>query len=247
MAVVTLWLADTAATKPGPVPASSIVGEDGDLTAACGDCNLRPQPGKPTSCHAQRARVGWGAKRMAAAAKHSPQRYTLEAALILRRVVAKIARLGMIGNPSAAGVESVIEQAKMIRAAGLVPLGFDHAHASGDIDELRGILMASCDDYAQARDASRRGWTPAVIVPRDTQGPIATDGHGYRYRVCPEQIQARAKLPEWEGVRIPGASREKITCNTCRLCTPSHKIFQRGDLAGIALLETGPRRLPVAL
>jgi len=233
--VVTLWLADTAATKTGPVPTSSILGADGDLTAACGTCDLRPQPGKKTSCHAQRARVGWGAKRMAAAAKHRPQRYTLAAALILRRVVAKIARLGMIGNPSAAGVEAVKLQDKMIRAAGLIPLGFDHDWRSGAIDPLRSILMASCDDYAQARDASRRDWIPAVIVPRDTPGPVATDGKGYRYRVCPEQLAHRAG-----NVSPP-------TCNDCRLCTPSHPIWQRGDLAGVALLETGPRRLPVAL
>ena len=225
----TLWLAITGNGKTGPIPVSYVGADRAETLATCGDCALRPdQENVKTSCRAFRGRLGWALGRIQKAAKLEPLRYRLAAALANRSIRAKAVRAAVIGNPSGAGVAAVIEQAAMVAAEGLTFLAFDHGWRSGLIDGLKGIVMASCDDFGQAAEASRAGWVPAVIVPRETTGHRVTDGKGNVYRMCPNDLD------------------KAVQCNECRLCTPGAKLWTRGEFLGVAFKESGTRRLELA-
>ena len=212
-----LWVGCSGNKKTGEIPVS-YVGETVEETkASCGKCPELPWNGG--RCFAWKNRLRMSLASVQKSARARPGRYTLEHAINMSPKGAKVARHAVIGNASWCGVESVLEQERKLRAAGMTGIGFDHEWHKSKNQPLKDVLLASCGNFQSARLASQMGWIVSVIVPQDAEGPVVADGHGYRYRICPND------------------ENPAVQCKDCGLCTPTHPIWKRGDLAGIAFLE----------
>jgi len=140
-----------------------------------------------------------GVKNMQTAQKKG-RNYSLASALYNRLKSARAVRMSGGGDPAACDRVEYLEMEAAVRAEGLSWLDYTHFWKSTGA-WLRGHAIASCDSWAEAREAVSRGWRAAVHVPERMLEERQGVKDGLRYTLCPAQ-------------RKPGV----ITCNDCRLC-----------------------------
>lgn len=224
-----LW-ALSSNRKTGSIPTAYVGTTKTETRASCKGCSLGPEAKGPqaNSCYA------WRGLNMAKFLGHhsprfqrEPERYDLLAVLekIPARVLktVKVVRMAALGDPARADRKEFWSAVALAKKWHLSVLAYTHFWREAGNQELKQTVMASCDRLDEADDAIRKGWTPAVVLPFDESkavGHAVTTPDGNRILVCPAQTKPA-----------------KVTCNTCRMCDPSHQVFRGGKVQGIGFVE----------
>lgn len=214
MATSTLHVSpQTRASKLGPVPVVAIGDTLPEMKAGCAATGcLHLSAG---TCYAFNGRVAFGAQASIGGGRTSPR---LERVVGLVTRAARMVRIGIIGNPSAADPAELL---RLIRVAGeerLAVVGYTRGWRLPWMDPFRIHLLASVHNLREADEAFDAGWRPAVLVPPDAPRVLFTP-KGRRIVLCAERAAER------RGV--------KITCNDCRVCEVS------ASSAGVGLAYHG--------
>ena len=244
-----LWQTRPTNAKTGVIPTAYVGHSYDDAKASCVGCAIRAK------CYAYAGTPKMGMMSMVKAAAGKPfssaagtpavapgGRYSLSGALAARKSTARATRLGAIGDPSRVGKREFHSAVKTIRALGLRVLGYTHFWREYRNRGLRGSLMASCDTLGQADDALASGWRPAAITEMKVYCP---DGSKLPLSSIPKTFET----PAGETLVTCPAQRkghDRITCNECRLCDPSHPFWARAKAIGVAFLDMAKPRKAAA-
>lgn len=125
-----------------------------------------------------------------------------------RSRTARIVRVAPIGDPAVMPWGWWYRLERLARAEGLDVVSYTHGWR--DRPDLAGRTMASCETFAEADEARRLGFQPAVVADVPPIPGAQAEADGTRTVVCPHQV-AKAQ------------GRPAITCNDCRLCTGKRK------------------------
>lgn len=196
-------------TKTGNIPQVWIGGsyEEGKRTCDKVECKLRPwihpKGFKGMACYA------WGGSSMlgfgsAIKADIKAGGVALEVALERRSPQAKAIRLGAIGDPGVMPWGWWFKLERLAKRLDLTILSYTHGWRQRP--DLAGRTMASCDSIAEAVEARKLGFQPAIatrevsVLDKNIRLP-----DGSKAVVCPA-MSAKAKR------------NAEITCNQCRKC-----------------------------
>jgi len=191
-----LWLAETEATKLGPVPVLYIGRTRQESLDSCNGCPLL----ESKDCYAQFGTPAIGHSSMIRARLNGKE-YSLASALLNSKRVAKMARFSAVGDISSIEESVVFKWVKAIRDFGLDVVGYTHKWR--DNPQYAGVFMASCDDLSEVDEALEAYGRAATVLPYDFKGKKFTTKGGAKGIVCPAILE------------------DKVTCNTCRLCDAS--------------------------
>lgn len=232
-----LWTPAAQNRKTGRVPTAYVGETRADTWSSCEGCALRGD-----TCYAWAGtQARFGLSKIHAGFTREPWRYTLAHALKHRQRDARIARVTAIGDPTRANRAELLASLHLIRRAGLRVVGYTHFWREEEGEALKRELMASCDSPAQADEAIALGWKATAVLPWDhveTHGKFFVTPAGRRGVVCPAQ-------------RL-----DRVTCNSCGMCDPQHRVWRAGKTHAIGFLDHSSRargearragrRLPVA-
>lgn len=190
-----LWTVSLTNRKTGPALGAWPDTRDSGR-ASCAGC-----PRVDGGCYAWGGTVALAYASILRGAAADPAAYTLEGALHRAPRGVRIARLGMLGDPAGSPdlVDETLAALPILRGAGIAPLGYTHHWRRPYVAPLRGVLMASCDTPADARDASAAGWRVALVGPR----ALATSG------------ARTVETSAGRAVICPAVSRPSVQCATC--------------------------------
>jgi hypothetical protein len=180
--------------------------------SSCEGCNLRPDVAKVHDVDPCYAWDGNGSQALGSvlrglrrARQEGSGRYSLAYALNHAPRLTRYARLGPVGEPADANRAELLEGVETLRGEGFGILGYTHFPHREDVDrDLKGILRASCDGVSAEWAARKAGWSTAMILPWDHQGPTFETVDGPNGVVCPAQLR-------------------DVTCNQCGLCDVAGK------------------------
>ena len=143
----------------------------------------------------------------------NPDRYSPDRAISGRHRLAKMVRIGTIGDPSTAERPDLYRFIIGALDAGLDPIGYTHAWREDWAQDLRPWLRASCETALDVSLARAMGWVP--VVTQRTAGDTWDTSEGLtRYTG-----DRRVSLGSVSGIVCPAMIRPKaITCNRCRVC-----------------------------
>lgn len=126
-------------------------------------------------CYAQFGQVAVGMRSVERSAAGKPAtHYGIKSALTARHKTANMVRFSALGDCARADRRQLLRAFAATRRAGLAIVGYTHFWA--DHPALRGQLMASCDNFADAKIANAAGWRAAIIAPMGTTGTVIIDG-----------------------------------------------------------------------
>jgi hypothetical protein len=217
-----VWVTRPSNRKTGEIPTGYIGTSRAEAWDSCEGCALRGN-----GCYAWAGTPLMGFASALRGRREVPYRYTIEGALSLRSKLARAIRFGALGDPSAASSKTLRKASKLARSAGLAVLGYTHHWRRVSKQTLRTMLMASCDNVAQADVAISQGWKPAAIVPQFSANPRG------------ESTPLGARL-----LRCPAQKTKTVTCNDCRLCDPQNPYWEKQtSYVGIAFQDHGPKSL----
>lgn len=206
--------------KTGPIPSAYVGATVEDTWKSCEGCSLRDDG----TCYAWTGLNGMMFKgKLVPGARAHPERYTLSAVLKRLRDVVFAARLGVLGDPSRASRSELRAAIARFRRMGVAILGYTHFWREEGNQDLRGDLMASCDSPEQADEALAAGWRPATVLPWWHEGNRFLTPEGAPGLVCPAQ------------------TKEKVTCESCRMCDPQHPVWDAGRIAVIGFVDHSSR------
>lgn len=206
------WFATSANKKLGDMPHAVVGATAKETWESCEGCGLRE-----TKCYAwERSNTtrNFVLPKIEKGLKKDPERYTIDSALKRRAKTARYVRLATIGDPARADREELLRSVRLAGDAGLGVLGYTHFWAGNP--ELSPLLMASCDTPAEAEEAVSQGWRATTLLPWDYKG--ATFG-------------VAGSL----GVVCPAQRKDAVTCNSCGLCSNTHRSASR--VAAIGFLD----------
>ncbi len=200
--------------KTGRIPSAYVGHTKGEAHATCQGCALYG-----TACYAWAGRVAISFGNLVLRAKAHPERYTFDYVMTARHKETQAIRLGALGDPGRADPAEVESVVTLARARGLSVLAYTHFWRERDTQHMRTIAMASCEDERGADDALAAGWRPAMLLPWTHEGTTFDLPSGAKGVVCPAQ------------------TKDAVTCNTCRMCTPEHSVWKAGKVQAIGFLD----------
>lgn len=199
-----LFRPHTDNVKTGYVPTAWVGPTLADIEASCTGCPLFKR-----SCYAWQGRVRMSMLHLLRAAAENPAAYTLDFALRHAPRSARMVRVSAIGDPRVVPFEDAQTLVAKVARAGLALVGYTHFWRDPEVARTwRGHLMASCESAAQADAALSAGWRATFILRRGTTATRGKTPGGNTWVLCPAQVD-------------PKPGRERVTCNTCRLCAAS--------------------------
>ena len=220
----------TSNKKTGRIP-TIIVGTTAEETLqSCIDsgCAVLPEKlggtgeyhkyGIKKPCYAWKGTVSWATKSIRRALDKGTKTiedYTCENAFRMSERTARVFRLSSIGDCSALSHEQMKEIVSTGERYNLKPMGYTAGWKRKGKDYLKQWVLASNFTMEQADKAIDSGWRSTVILPKDTDYKTFVTPAGNKGIVCPEQTQQRIN-PEV-------TPRNKITCNTCGLCSEGNQ------------------------
>jgi hypothetical protein len=206
--------------KTGAIPSAYVGDTVEGAWKSCEGCALRDD----RTCYAWTGLNGMRFKgAVVPGAKKDPKRYTLSAVLARLKDVVYAARIGVLGDPSRARRSELRTAIAHLRRRGIAVLGYTHFWRDPANQDLRGDLMASCDSPEQADEALALGWRPATVLPWWHVGPRFLTPEGAPGVVCPAQ------------------TKEKVTCESCRMCDPQHAVWDAGRAKVIGFVDHSSR------
>jgi hypothetical protein len=126
--------------------------------------------------------------------------YTIERALKRRHKAARMVRFSALGDVARANRTQLEAAFAATLAAGLAIVGFTHFWKTDGAD-LKGRVMASCDNPEMAREANALGWRAAIVEAHGTVGTIRNpDGSIFAVECPAVAAQRHGKV---------------FTCNDC--------------------------------
>ena len=189
-----LFTARSRNAKTGDVPTAWIGATLEESRRSCKGCEQLDRG----TCYAQFGQVAVGMRSIERSATAKPAaHYTIRRALAARHKSARMVRFSALGDCARADRRQLQRAFAATKRAGLAIVGYTHFWQ--DHPEIRGQLMASCDDFTAARAANAAGWRAAIIAPAGTTGTITIDG--VRAIECPAVAATR--------------HGKKYTCNDC--------------------------------
>lgn len=218
--------ARTSNTKTGDIP-TIIVGQNhNDILRSCqnsgcallhtklGGNGLYTKLGlKP--CYAHNSTVSWGTRSILRALDKGTKTledYSLSEGFRMASRTAKYFRLSSIGDASSLSLSRIKEIVSEGTKNKLLPLGYT---ASASATHLQEICLFSAPTMKDADSAINKGWRVAVQIGTWNGNKTFTTPLGHKGIVCPEQTQA---------ITQPNVTpRNKITCNTCGLCSKGNQ------------------------
>lgn len=192
-------VARTRNAKTGDVPTVWVGTTLAESRESCVGCGIRnkcyAQNGSPRIAISSIARVIHGDP----AKNRAPRGVTQHGANALsrRHKGARMVRISALGDPARADRRSLTAILRATRRSKLAIVGYTHFRE--EAPDLRGILMASCDDVEMLRGAVSAGWRAAVVMPRGTVGTLR-DGD--------------VKIIECPAIAA-GRKGKSYTCNDC--------------------------------
>lgn len=240
------WVSRSTNSKTGDIPTMYAGSSVEQLQRSCVGCALAPAPINPrasertTKCYAHGGspKLGFGAMVKAGTNGRSVRdmrgtdavlphgRYSLENAMLKRSTWARAVRLGAIGDGARVAKKELRRIVRVVRRARLAVLAYTHFWREYRNRGLKSIFMASCESLSQADDAINAGWIPAAVLP------------GSSHKNPSDLVRATVRTPDGNTLIVCPAQRaEKVTCNACRLCDPTHKQWRNAKYSGIAFLE----------
>lgn len=248
-----LWRSGATVTnkKVGPVPTSYVGTTEEESLLSCLGCGLLPAkfggPGDPEKKHG--ACYAWIGQTGNAALKHiqriseqDPHRYSFEYAMDHRSDLAKMLRLGAIGDPARAFRRELAKVYQYAVDFNLWVMGYTHHWRDPEAQDLKDRFLASTNSPEEADLAISMGWTPTTVLPwYFTDKMFVTPGGG-RGLICPAQIS-----PDLTGLgperrkqgKIASGAYVGITCNNCGMCDIRHPVWKSIDVIGF--LEHGTK------
>jgi len=196
-----LWIGTTKNRKTGNIPTLFVGRTRKESQKSCTGCPLL----KKGNCYSQNGIVAIAHSSMAKAVKRGKD-YSLKRALKDRKVTAKAARFGAIGDPASLGIDYVKKAVSYIQKAGLTPIGYTHHWRKKP--EFAGVLCGSVESLSEADQAIDQGFQATVVLSHDHKDLVFYTPKGRKGIVCPAISKAD----------------KGITCNDCRLCTGKQKI-----------------------
>lgn len=207
-----------------------------EVLGSCSGCPLlslddkgRPSR-KDTACYAQ---IGWygshNVEKILAAYHENPAACTLEA--LIERSRDRIGRdiravrVSIIGDADRADRGPLFADLALAKAHGLALLCYTHMWRYASAQDLKGWFLASCETEADAREALAMGWKPALLAPSDHTGKRLHLSTDVELRVCPAQLSPKG-----------------TTCDSCRMCSLDHPVWDRGLFSGIVFRVHGVGR-----
>lgn len=212
------WVANTPNRKTGRIPTAYVGRTVEECDDSCRGCALRDQ-----ACYAWSGFAPVSLKRIAARREADPHRYTLESALQRRPKTARAVRIGAMGDPAHARRDELDRAVRRCREEGLAVIQYTHFWREPYAQDLKDVCLASTDCPDEAREAVAAGWIATTILPwdhYDACGPrFYMPGTAHQGFVCPAQTK-------------PG-----VTCNDCRMCSPSHPVWNSGKVQAVGFLD----------
>lgn len=213
------WTVSHLNPKTGPI-ATSFVGTNLDeCRASCLGCPQLGDHNTPTRCYAWAGLVRRGAGAVFSSSKDK----TLQAAF-KRAPDKRAVRMGAIGDPGRVDWIRVNREVEFCRKNNAAVLAYTH-HWRDLGKRAAKVFMASCDDWAGARQALKQGWCPTVIVPHGTP-KVVSCSTGESFLRCPAETSKET-------------GRGHVTCADCRLCDPTR--LRNSKWSGIMFVFHGPR------
>ena len=216
--------------KTGNVP-TIIVGQTAEETLqSCIDsgCAVLPEKlggsgeykklGIKSPCYAHNGPVAWATKSIRRAidkGTRTIEDYSLENGFRMSARTARVFRLSSIGDCSALSHEQMKEIVSTGERYNLKPMGYTAGWKRKGKEYLKKWVLASNFTMEQADKAIDSGWRSTVILPKDTDYKTFVTPAGNKGIVCPEQTQQR--------INPDVTPRNKITCNTCGLCSEGNQ------------------------
>lgn len=211
------WVSRPANRKTGSIPTAYAGGNTEEIRKTCNGCALLGN-----GCYAW-ASVSRGLPALFESKERNPERYKMRRAVDHRRRDAKMARIGAIGDPARVNRRELRAAIAYIRKQELSVVGYTHFWRNEPRNGvLKHSLMASCNNVEETTEAFELGWRPAVVLPWDHEGKFFEMPGHRRGLVCPAQTKG-------------------VTCNDCRLCDPSHKVWEAGKVEAIGFIDHGPK------
>ena len=217
-------------TKTGEIPSAYVGTDVVQAWESCDGCALR----EDGTCYA------WnGLNAVAFSSNHVPRYAEKPEHFSLPRVLARLAmppfkyrpaamkakaaRIGVLGDPSRADRGELLCAVEELRRLGFRILGYTHFWREPENQELRTTLMASCNDEAEADEALALGWRPACVLPWNHEGARFKTAGGAPGVVCPAQ------------------TKDPVTCNSCRMCDPTHPVWDAEKVKAIGFINHSPQ------
>jgi len=212
-----IWTPAAQNRKTGRVPTAYVGVTRDETRESCEGCALRDS----RRCYAWSGPQGQlGLSKIHKGYRVRGERfYTLAHALKHRQPDARVVRVASIGDPARADRVELLASLLVVRRAGLGVVGYSHFWGDPWNSHLRRELMASCDDLEQADEAIAAGWRAAAVLPWDHEGLTFSTPAGARGVVCPAQ------------------TKPAVTCNTCGMCDPRHRVWAAGKVKAIGFLD----------
>jgi hypothetical protein len=188
-----LVTARSANAKTGDVPQVWVGTSRAESLASCEGCPQLADGG----CYAQFGTPAMGH----ASAARAPQ--GIVAPILGRAKTARMLRVGAIGDPARANRQQRWLAIRTAVEQGLAVVGY--THFSGEAQDLRGTLMASCESLERAHELSREGWRAAIVMPSGTVGTL--------------RLPDGSKVVECPAIAAERLGCKPFTCNDCASTT----------------------------
>lgn len=167
-------------SKTGDVPTVWIGRSIEESRLSCTGCKLL----EDHDCYAQYGTPRIGMTSIVKGVAIDARRYVVRAALRRRAKTARFLRLSALGDAARADRRQLRSVFREAAQAGLAVVGFTHFWKD-DGAFLKGRLMASCDSFADAKEANRRGWRAAIFAPADMAGTVRRPDGTIDAVLCP--------------------------------------------------------------
>lgn len=171
-------------------------------------------------CYAHASSVSWATKSILKAIDKGSKTikdYSIKEGFRMSSRHAKFFRLSSIGDCSSLSRKVIDKLVKTGKEYNLKPLGYTAGWRQRP--DLKDIVLASNITMKDADEAVSQGWRATCQVPKGTKKRFLTPA-GNEGIVCPEQTQ-KSTTP-----------RNKITCNTCGLCSEGNQHKTRFKVIG---------------
>ena len=171
-------------------------------------------------CYAHASSVSWATKSILKAidkGNKTIKDYSIREGFRMSSRHARFFRLSSIGDCSSLSRKVIDKLVKTGKEYNLKPLGYTAGWRQRP--DLKDIVLASNITMEDADTAVSQGWRATCQVPKGTKKRFITPG-GNEGIVCPEQKQKNA------------TPRNKITCNSCGLCSEGNQHKTRFKVIG---------------
>jgi len=213
------WVPRTPNRKTGNIPTAYVGKTLKECRDSCTGCPLLDG-----TCYAWHGLARLSMGRIEQRLLSHPDQYTIENAMRYRITGSNVARLGAMGDPARADHAELRRADQAVRRAGMDGLlGYTHHWREEGNEDLRDLLLASCDHMDQAVQAREAGWIPAVLLSWDFN---LDDG------------AKTFDMPNGEkGLICPAQTKKDTTCNDCRMCWLGHPVWSAGKISAIGFLD----------